>query len=60
MPHYYVLPHSAATPAGTYEVFLALPDPLLPTRADYAIQLANTNVWDATLGANKLREIKVP
>ncbi len=48
-----------APQAGLYDVFLALPDPLLPTRADYAIQIANTGVWDATLGANKLREITI-
>ncbi len=45
--------------AGQYEVFLALPDPLLATRADYAIQFANTGVWNAVLGANKLRELEV-
>lgn len=47
----------ADLPAGRYEVSLALPDPLLPGDARYAIRPANAdNVaggqrWDAALGA---------
>jgi hypothetical protein len=45
----------------TYNVYLNLPDPkpALNTRPEYSIRLANTDVWDATTGYNKLREITV-
>ena len=45
-----VAPTTLDTPANR----AAMPDadPTLATRADYAIQLANQNVWNATLGTN--------
>ena len=56
---------SVAAPeaAGSFEVLLNLPDPLLPNvvtdensevRANYAIRLANEGVWEADSGMNKL------
>jgi Domain of unknown function (DUF4832)/Domain of unknown function (DUF4874) len=41
---------------GKYEVLLALPDPMprLYDRPEYAIQLANQNVWEARTGFNTL------
>lgn len=43
-------------PPGNYEVLLNLPDPqpALSDRPEYSIRLANTNVWEATTGFNKL------
>lgn len=43
-------------PAGDYELLLNLPDPepRLRQRSEYAIQLANENVWEATTGYNSL------
>ncbi|GAA0527315.1 hypothetical protein GCM10010172_04770 [Paractinoplanes ferrugineus] len=43
----------APSRAGTYPLSLALPDPLL-SAAPYAVQLANTGVWDAATGRNRL------
>jgi Domain of unknown function (DUF4832)/Domain of unknown function (DUF4874)/NPCBM/NEW2 domain/DUF5010 C-terminal domain len=42
--------------SGNYEVFLSLfdPEPNLRNRSDYAIRLANQNVWEAGSGLNKL------
>lgn len=42
--------------AGTYGYFLGLPDPVpaLAARPEYAIRLANANVWDSTTGWNNL------
>ncbi len=44
-------------PAGEYEVLLHLPDPApsLASRPEYAIRLANQNVWEATTGYNSLQ-----
>ena len=41
-------------PEGEYEVFLFLPDTVksLHDRADYAIRLANNNVWEDSTGYN--------
>jgi Domain of unknown function (DUF4832)/Domain of unknown function (DUF4874) len=41
---------------GTYDVLLALPDPMpsLHDRPEYAIQLANQNIWEASTGWNNL------
>ncbi len=41
---------------GKYDLLLALPDPMpsLHDRPEYAIQLANTNVWEAKTGFNNL------
>ena len=43
-------------PYGTYELFLSLPDPMpsLFNRPEYAIQMANQNVWEANTGYNSL------
>ena len=42
--------------SGDYELLLHLadPEPSLYNRPEYAIQLANTNVWEASTGYNKL------
>lgn len=51
---------SAALPAdiipGKYEVFLAFPDQYssIASRPEYAIRLANENVWESATGYNKL------
>ena len=46
----------ANVPAGTYQLYLAMPDTSknLKNDARYAIRFANTDVWDATLGMNNL------
>jgi hypothetical protein len=46
----------AAIPAGSYELFLHLPDadPELAKRPEYAIRLANTNMWEDSTGYNNL------
>jgi len=43
-------------PAGDYELLLNLPDPepTLYDNPDYSIQLANTNMWEASTGYNDL------
>lgn len=45
-----------SVPNGTYDVLLNLPDasPTIYTNPNYAIQLANTSVWESTTGYNKL------
>ncbi|WP_257457983.1 DUF4832 domain-containing protein [Archangium lipolyticum] len=47
----------ATLPAGSYALLLNLPDPepSLSTRPEYAIQLANQNVWEASTGFNDLQ-----
>ncbi|AGL16129.1 DUF4832 domain-containing protein [Actinoplanes sp. N902-109] len=40
--------------AGQYQLYLELPDPLLPSRPEYSIRLANQNTWDAATGLNNL------
>jgi hypothetical protein len=49
-------PIPAATPAGTYAVFLNLPDPAasLRNRPEYSIRLANKDVWEDATGYNAL------
>ena len=44
-------------PAGTYKLFLKLPDPDagLSIRPEYSIQMANTSTWEASTGYNDLR-----
>ena len=51
------IPLPTTLPTGSYALLLNLPDPAasLNTRPEYAIQLANTNVWEATTGFNDLR-----
>ncbi len=46
---------------GQYDVLLHLydPAPALTTRAEYAIRLANTDIWEASTGFNKLRTLEV-
>ena len=43
-------------PAGEYQLLLFLPDaePSLAARADYAVRLANKNMWETTTGYNNL------
>jgi len=43
-------------PAGTYDLYLYLPDAYESLAADarYAVRFANENIWDATSGMNKL------
>jgi len=47
----------ANMPAGSYAVLLNLPDPQasLRDRPEYAIQLANSNTWEASTGFNNLQ-----
>ncbi|MET0234599.1 MAG: DUF4832 domain-containing protein [Kibdelosporangium sp.] len=42
-------------PAGSYALLLSLPDPQQSSRPEYAIHLANENVWEAATGLNNLR-----
>ncbi|MBC7499600.1 MAG: DUF4832 domain-containing protein, partial [Herminiimonas sp.] len=46
----------AGMASGNYALLLNLPDPeaTLRTRPEYAIQLANNNVWEASTGFNNL------
>ncbi|MBC7499537.1 MAG: DUF4832 domain-containing protein, partial [Herminiimonas sp.] len=46
-------------PAGDYSVLLRLPDPepTLRDRPEYAIQFANTNMWEAATGFNNLNHV---
>jgi hypothetical protein len=43
-------------PAGTYELYLYLPDayPSIASNPAYAIRFANEGVWEASTGMNKL------
>ncbi|MET9271591.1 DUF4832 domain-containing protein [Kribbella sp. NPDC003557] len=41
-------------PAGSYTLLLNLPDPLLSTRPEYSVRLANQGTWDAATGMNSL------
>lgn len=47
---------SGTTLPGVYELLLSLPDaaPALATKPDYALQMANTNLWEASTGYNRL------
>jgi hypothetical protein len=45
----------AGTPIGYYDVFLNLPDPLLSSRPEYSIRLANQGTWESTTGYNSLQ-----
>jgi len=44
----------SATPAGSYQLLLELPDPLLPSRPEYSIRLADQGIWEAATGLNNL------
>jgi hypothetical protein len=39
---------SAPDAAGTYSVYINLPDPLLPNDARYSLRFANNGLWDAS------------
>lgn len=54
LQHQFCLP--TEMPVGTYELLLHLADPYpsLKHRPEYAIRLANENVWEAATGFNKL------
>jgi Domain of unknown function (DUF4832)/Domain of unknown function (DUF4874) len=39
---------NAPTAAGTYAVYLNLPDPLLKDDARYSLRFANDNIWDSS------------
>jgi hypothetical protein len=43
-------------PSGNYALLLNLPDPTptLNTRPEYAIQMANNNLWESSTGFNNL------
>jgi len=43
-------------PAGTYDLYLNLPDKDLPNDPRYSIQFANVVLWDAATGWNKLNQ----
>lgn len=45
--------------SGPYELFLALPDPLLADDPAYSIRLADLDVWEASTGYNYLGSVKV-
>lgn len=46
----------ADIPAGTYHLYLYMPDPeaSLASRVEYAVRLANKDVWESTTGYNDL------
>ncbi len=46
----------ARLPAGRYDLLLHLPDPnpALATRPEYSLRLANTGIWEASTGDNRL------
>jgi hypothetical protein len=46
-------------PDGAYDVFISIPDALLPERAEYAIQFANEDVWSPESGLNFLGRINL-
>lgn len=47
----------ASMPAGKYDLYLFLPDKYesISKRPEYAIRLANTDVWDDATGYNNLK-----
>ena len=49
---------TGSVPAGNYQLYLNLPDPLL-SNAMYSIRCANTGTWDATKGFNNLNQTVV-
>ncbi len=51
----------SALPAGNYSLALWLPDAAqsLQPQPNYALRLANTNVWDDATGENKLGNIQI-
>lgn len=56
-------PLPAGIGPGNYEVLLHLPDPYqsIAARPEYAIRLANPDVWEAATGYNKLNQtVRIP
>lgn len=53
------IPTGSLLPAGTYNMYLHMPDKYttLAGRPEYAIRLANVNLWDAATGYNKLQAV---
>ncbi len=51
----------AGMPAGRYQAFLNLPDPMqrLHNRPEYSIRLANAGLWEDSTGLNALRHTVV-
>lgn len=45
-----------AVPNGTYQLFLNLPDMAMASNPIYSIQCANTGLWEAAKGYNKLNQ----
>jgi Domain of unknown function (DUF4832)/Domain of unknown function (DUF4874) len=45
-------------PAGNYDIFVNLPDPMpsIKTRPEYSIQLANVGTWEENTGYNRLNQ----
>jgi Domain of unknown function (DUF4832)/Domain of unknown function (DUF4874) len=45
-------------PAGDYDIFVNLPDPMqsIKNRPEYSIQLANVGTWEASTGYNRLNQ----
>ncbi|MEO5892605.1 MAG: DUF4832 domain-containing protein [Ferruginibacter sp.] len=52
-----IIPADVALMAGTYDVYLYMPDKYasIAGRPEYAIRLANKNVWNAATGYNNLQ-----
>jgi Domain of unknown function (DUF4832)/Domain of unknown function (DUF4874) len=50
------IPTDASLAIGTYDMYLFMPDKYasIAIKPEYAIQLANVNLWDAATGYNKL------
>ncbi|MBC7865949.1 MAG: DUF4832 domain-containing protein, partial [Gloeobacteraceae cyanobacterium ES-bin-316] len=50
------IPVDASLAAGTYDMYLSMPDKYasIAAKSEYAVRLANSNVWDAATGYNKL------
>ena len=48
--------NTSGIPAGQYELYFKIEDSssTLSERPEYAIQLANSNTWEANTGMNKL------
>lgn len=49
----------SAMPTGSYHIYLWLPDESssLASRSEYAIRMANTDVWNESLGMNYLADV---
>lgn len=56
-PGWYSIPTEITLPAAHGTLWLELADPLLQSRAEYSIALANEGVFDSSTGLNKLFEL---